>query len=159
MVGTVHVLHPQAAPVAGFLRIGYTGHRKLEAMLAAGRFPYRRVVFEAAHITEQDDLMKSSAATQRRRQLDDLSSVPELRRAGHFIKHQVYPAVRSARKGVRLKIADEKVVKAISDAKGRLVRLWEAMDDLHDSEKLATRSQSPEFRGNGRTINSVLERK
>jgi hypothetical protein len=58
MSAKIHVLHPQAAPVAGFLRIGHTGHRKLEALHAAGRFPYRRVVFDAAHIAEQSDLLK-----------------------------------------------------------------------------------------------------
>src|SRR5258707_11717551 len=58
MSATIHVLRPASAPVAGFLRVGHTGHRKLEALHAAGRFPYRRVVFDAAHIGEQLELLK-----------------------------------------------------------------------------------------------------
>lgn len=58
MTAKIHALHPQAAPLSGFLRAGHTGHRKLEALHAAGRFPHQRVVFDAAHIGEQQDLLK-----------------------------------------------------------------------------------------------------
>ena len=58
MPAQIHVLHPRVPPLAGFLRVGHTGHRKLEALQAAGRFPYRRVVFDAAHIGEQQELLK-----------------------------------------------------------------------------------------------------
>src|ERR1700683_2320104 len=58
MSADIYVLHPHAAPLSGFLRIGHTGHRKLEALHAAGRFPFRRVVFDAAHIDEQIELFK-----------------------------------------------------------------------------------------------------
>jgi len=44
MIAKIHVLHPHTPPLSGFLRVGHTGHRKLEALQAAGRFPYRRVV-------------------------------------------------------------------------------------------------------------------
>jgi hypothetical protein len=37
MVASVHVLHAGPREVGGFLRIGHTGHRKLEALLAANR--------------------------------------------------------------------------------------------------------------------------
>jgi hypothetical protein len=59
MAATVHQLHPNSAPIAGFLRIGHTGQRKLEALHAAGRFPYRRIVFDAAHLAQQLDLLKA----------------------------------------------------------------------------------------------------
>lgn len=49
MVAALYTLHSQSAPLAGFLRVGATGHRKLEAMPAAGHLPYKRVVFEASH--------------------------------------------------------------------------------------------------------------
>jgi hypothetical protein len=58
MVATLHHLHPPPPPLAGFLRIGHTGQIKLEALRAAGRFPYRRVVFDAAHLQEQLGLLK-----------------------------------------------------------------------------------------------------
>lgn len=97
--------------------------------------------------------------TQRRRQIDDLSSVPESRRAAHFLLRQVSPAVRSARHGVRLKISDEKVAKAVSDAKARLIRLSDALVDLHESEGVVSRSQTPTFRGSRRPVNAVLKSK
>jgi hypothetical protein len=56
MVATVHHLHPPP-PLAGFLRVGHTGQKKLEALHAAGRFPYRRVVFDAAHLAQQLGLL------------------------------------------------------------------------------------------------------
>lgn len=58
MTAKIHVLHPWTESLSGFLRVGHTGHRKLEALHAAGRFPYRRVVFDAAHIDEQQELLK-----------------------------------------------------------------------------------------------------
>ena len=58
MAAQIHVLHPRPEPLCGFLRVGHTGHRKLEALHVAGRFPYRRVVFDAAHIAEQQELLK-----------------------------------------------------------------------------------------------------
>jgi hypothetical protein len=54
----IHLLHPHSPPLSGFLRVGHTGHRKLEALHAAGRFPFRRIVFDAAHIDEQVELFK-----------------------------------------------------------------------------------------------------
>lgn len=33
MAATLHVLRPQTPPLAGFLRIGYTGHRSREDMI------------------------------------------------------------------------------------------------------------------------------
>jgi hypothetical protein len=146
MTAKIHVLHPQAAPLSGFLRVGHTGHRKLEALHAAGRFPYRRVVFDAAHIT------------QRFRQLDDLSSVPETRRVEHFLLRHVDPAVRSARLGARLRIADEKVAKAMNDVKLRLVCLRDALADLQAKEGTPSRSRSPVFRGGVHSISAVLGR-
>ena len=56
-MATFYVLHPTSTPPAAFLRIGHTGHQKLEALHAANRFPYRRVVFDGAHIGHQDDLL------------------------------------------------------------------------------------------------------
>ena len=63
MVATVHHLHPPSPPLAGFLRVGHTGQKKLEALHAAGRFPYRRVVFDAAYLLEQLGLLKRLKVT------------------------------------------------------------------------------------------------
>ena len=63
MAATLHVLRPQSPPLAGFLRVGHTGHRKLLDLQAAGRLPFRRVVFDAAHLEEQIELLKQLKAS------------------------------------------------------------------------------------------------
>ncbi len=57
MSATLHVLHSKDQTIGGFLRVGHTGHRKLEALIAASRLRFRRFVFDAAHIDEQRDLL------------------------------------------------------------------------------------------------------
>lgn len=109
MAAKVHILHPHSPPIGGFLRVGHTGHRKLEAVHAAGRFHYRRLVFDA-----------------------------------------------SARLGDRLKIEDEKVAKAVNDAKARLLRLRDALADLEAGEEAVSRSPTPVFRGGAPSINAAL---
>lgn len=63
MGATLHVLHPNTAPIAAFLRVGHTGHRKLEQLQASGRLPYRRFVFDACHAVEQAELLKALKAS------------------------------------------------------------------------------------------------
>jgi hypothetical protein len=96
--------------------------------------------------------------TQRFRQIDDLASVPEARRVEHFLLRHVDPAVRSARLGAHLKIANEKVEKAMSEVKSRLVRLRDALADLQATEGTPSRSRSPAFRGGAHSISAALER-
>jgi hypothetical protein len=96
--------------------------------------------------------------TQRFRQLDDLSGVPEARRAEHFLLRHVDPAVRSARLGARLKIADAKVAEAINDVKSRLVRLRDALADLQATEGTPSRSRFSGFRGGVSPVSAVLGR-
>jgi hypothetical protein len=63
VVATLHFLRPQPPSVAGFLRVGHTGHRKLLDLQAAGRLPFRRFVFDAAHLEEQIELVKRLKAS------------------------------------------------------------------------------------------------
>ena len=44
--------------IAGYLRLGHSGYRKLADLHAAGRLPFRRFVIEAAYFTEQWDLVR-----------------------------------------------------------------------------------------------------
>jgi hypothetical protein len=94
--------------------------------------------------------------TQRHRQLDDLSGVPEVRRAEHFLLRHLDPAIRSARHAARLKIADEKVLAAVVGAKVRLVRLRDTLADLHERGTVETRSRAIGFRGGPLAINAML---
>jgi hypothetical protein len=96
--------------------------------------------------------------TQRIRQLGDLSVVPEARRAEHFLLRHLEPAVRSARLGVRLWIADDDTRRFVDDARKRLVRLRDALDDLDSQGGIATRSPAVSFRGGGGAVAAVLGR-
>jgi hypothetical protein len=93
--------------------------------------------------------------TQRHRQLDDLSNVPEGRRAEHFLLRHLDPAVRSARHAVRLKIANDQVSMAINEAKRRLVRLRDALGHLQEANDGHTRSRMVRFRGGVKNVGVV----
>ena len=58
MNATIHRLH-NAIPIAGVLRVGHRDHGFLEDRLASGRLPYRRFVFDAAHIDHQLQLVEA----------------------------------------------------------------------------------------------------
>jgi hypothetical protein len=106
-----------------------------------------------------EDMIESGYAhflTQRHRQLDDLSSVPEARRAEHFLLRHLDPAIRSARHATRLKISDEKASEAVRKAKVRLVRLRDALADLHEASTGETRSRAVGFRGGAKAVSAVL---
>ena len=108
-----------------------------------------------------DDMVENPHAhfvTQRSRQLDDLSVVPNVRRAEHFLLRHVEPAVRSARLGARLKIAADDTRRLVDDARKRLVRFRDALDDLHSQDGIATRSLPVGFRGGGGAVAAVLGR-
>jgi hypothetical protein len=84
-----------------------------------------------------DDMTENAHAhliTQRNRQLESLSVIPDLRRAEHFLLQQLEPAVRSARLGAKLKIADDDTRRLVDDARRRLVALRDALDDLESRE-------------------------
>ncbi len=57
MTATVHVLHARPDSIGSFLRVGHTGYRKLESLIAASRLRFRRFVFDAAYIEGQGDLL------------------------------------------------------------------------------------------------------
>ncbi len=106
-----------------------------------------------------DDMIEASHAhflTQRHRQIDDLSRVPETRRIEQFLLRYLDPAIRSARYGAKLKIADEKVMAAVNAAKVRLVRLRDALADLDGVAQPFTRAPSPTFRGGAKGFSAVL---
>jgi hypothetical protein len=66
MAATVHVLHKRSTEIGSFLRVGHTGHRKLESLIAASRLRFRRFVFDASHIEQQHDLRSARLASRLR---------------------------------------------------------------------------------------------
>jgi hypothetical protein len=108
-----------------------------------------------------DDMTENPHAhfiTQRSRQLDNLSVVPAARRTEHFLLQQLEPAVRSARLGARLKIADDDTRRLVDDARKRLVSLRDALDDLDSGGGIAARSPAVAFRGGGGVVAAMLGR-
>ena len=61
----IHILHPTSPPLAGFLRVGHTGHHKLEALHAADRLGFSRLVFDAAYAVGQADFLRAQKAAGR----------------------------------------------------------------------------------------------
>ena len=65
MTATIHQFHT-VSPIGHFLRLGHTGHRKLEDLHASGRLGFDRVVADAAYVDTQMELLDSlrSSATE-----------------------------------------------------------------------------------------------
>ncbi|MBY0532021.1 MAG: hypothetical protein K2P86_08630 [Xanthobacteraceae bacterium] len=93
--------------------------------------------------------------TQRSRQIENLSSIPESRRGEHFLLHHLDPAIRSARQGAKLKIADDEISKVVSDAKKRLILLRDPLSDVHANSGSKSRSRALRFRGSPQKTNKA----
>lgn len=63
MADNVVLLRQPPQPIAHYLRVGSSGHRQLEALAAAGKLPISSVVFDAAALAHQRDLVGSIAET------------------------------------------------------------------------------------------------
>jgi hypothetical protein len=61
----VHILHPTSPTLASYLRVGHTGHHKLEALHAADRLGFSRLVFDAAYAMGQFDFLRAQKAAGR----------------------------------------------------------------------------------------------
>jgi hypothetical protein len=178
MTAKIHVLHPWAESLSGFLRVGHTGHRKLEALHAAGRFPYRRVVFDAAHIDEQQELLKMLKAKDCEIVLDpNFAEMSMLGRHGSavtklpwanperpwepsdFVRGRNMDAAKLiATLGLTSRLRMKRSKRFMSDVKSRLVRLRDAMADLQATEGTPSRSRSPAFRGGMHSMSAVSGR-
>ncbi len=139
----------------------YLTEEQVNAVFAAKGGKARVGCTDTGCCTRREDQIEHSDAhmlTRRSRQLEDLSRVPELRRAEHLLLRHIDPAVRSARQITQLKLADEKVAKVIEGAKKRLIRLRDALGDLQARDYAPTRSRPLTFRGGSSSINAVMGR-
>jgi len=139
----------------------YFTEEQLDAVFAAkGGKPLVGCTDTSCCSRREDQIEHSDAhmLTRRSRQLEDLSRVHELRRAEHLLLRHIDPAVRSARQCARLKLADEKVARVVVEAKKRLIRLRDALGDLHAKGSTPTRSGPLTFRGGSSSINAVIGR-
>ncbi len=170
-------LHGKPRPIEQFTRIGYNEHRQLATLHASGRLPIKRAVFEATYLTGQSDLLNTRGArpflacntpsccprgpddmlsahkahflTQRNLQLQDLSGVPEPRRAQHYIEKHLAEANRQAQRAAKLKIGDEKLAKTLKKNSERLDNVHRVAEALYKLLPETTRSAPPAWR-NGR---------
>src|ERR1700692_4056056 len=110
----VHILHPTSPPLGGYLRVGHTGHHKLEALHAADRPGSGRLVFDAAYAVGQADFLRAQKA------------------AGREIVIDLNVAETATRQARKLKSGDEGVQKLVVDARSRLTRLRDALGALHE---------------------------
>ena len=82
MSSMVVYLHRPPAPLTPFLRVGNSGHRRLEQLLLSGQFPFFRVVIDAASFQKQSDLIGALRTNGRELILD--TNVAELSVPGKF---------------------------------------------------------------------------
>jgi hypothetical protein len=75
-------LHGQPDPVTQFLRVGLSGHRRLEQRLSAGQLPLARIVIDAAAFKKQADLVAALHASGRELTLD--TNAAELSCVGRY---------------------------------------------------------------------------
>ncbi len=139
----------------------YLTEEQVNAVFAAKGGKARVGCTDTGCCPRREDQIEHSDAhmlTRRSRQLEDLSRVPELRRAEHLLLRHIDPAVRSARQITQLKLADEKVAKVVECAKKRLIRLRDALGDLQARDYAPTRSRPLTFRGGSSSINAVMGR-
>lgn len=75
-------LRPKQPLLAGYLRVGHNGQKRLQSMLASGRLQHRRFVMDASHIHDQAELLASLKKAQREVVLD--TNFAEMFFAGKF---------------------------------------------------------------------------
>lgn len=79
-----------------------------------------------------EDMLRNPKAhflTQRRKQLDDLEKVPELRRVSHFLDRHLAVADRTARQAARLGV-EKSLAEALARTSARLDRMRGVIEDL-----------------------------
>ncbi len=83
MSAKIHYLHGQPTSIGQIIRVGHSGHRQLETLHSAGRFPGKRVVIDAAQYDSQSDLVNALWEAGTEIILD--TNVAELRSIGRFL--------------------------------------------------------------------------
>ena len=76
---------------------------------------------------------KAHYLRQRSRQIEELSGVPETRRAQHFLEKELAAAERTARSAAKLKVSDEGLVKVLERSSVRLEKMHAVLDALNST--------------------------
>lgn len=106
-----------------------------------------------------DDMLKYPKAhflTQRRKQIEDLERVPDLRRSTHFLDQQLVRTDRTARRAAALRVEDERLRKALARTTQRLDLMRTVLEELENTMGIeATRSTPIAMRA---SVQARLER-
>ncbi len=97
-----------------------------------------------------DDMLSAHKAhflAQRKLQLQDLSNVPEPRRAQHYNEKHLAEANRQARRAARLRIGDTKLAETLKKNSERLENVHRVAEALYRMLPETTRSAPPAWRG------------
>ncbi len=70
MAAEIIQLRPKQPLLAGYLRVGHNGQKRLQGMLAAGKLQHSRFVMDASHLHEQTELLSSFRKAEREVILD-----------------------------------------------------------------------------------------
>lgn len=108
-----------------------------------------------------DDMLhgpKAHYLRQRAQGVQELSRIPEARRAQHYLDKQLAPAERSARTVAKLKVGDEGLKKLLEKSSVRLEKIHSVLDDLHGTIKDAPRSRAPVRRLHGEAATAAGKR-
>jgi hypothetical protein len=76
---------------------------------------------------------KAHYLRQRSRQIEELSGVPELRRAQHFLEKELAAAERTARSAAKLKVSDDGLSKVLQRSSLRLEKMHAVLDALNST--------------------------
>lgn len=93
-----------------------------------------------------DDMLRDPKAhylRQRARGVQELSGIPEARRAQHYLDKLLTPAERSARNIAKLKVDDDGLRKVLEKSSERLEKMHSVLDDLSSAIKDSPRSRAP----------------
>lgn len=96
-----------------------------------------------------DDTLNNPKAhylRQRFKQMAAISSVPESRRASHFLEKALIPAERTARQAVKLKVTDKGLREVLARSSERLEKMHAILDSLKVTMADAPRSLTPKRR-------------
>lgn len=86
---------------------------------------------------------KAHFLRQRSRQIEELSRIPEPRRAQHFLDKELAPAGRTARSAAKLKISDEGLAKVLERSSDRLEKMHAVLESLNGTIAGQPRALTP----------------
>ena len=102
---------------------------------------------------------EAHALVQQRRQLNDLSAMPENRRAERFVEHVVGQASIKSRQATKIRQATPEMKSKLEKSNLRIERMQAALSNTLESLPPIEPAQEAEFRGRARRPGNAQERR